>query len=315
MLETNPSAKIMSSDPNLTTTEALFTTVESADPMDDLSSLVALAPLTIALNACCIVSGLTIVIMRRHAFVILLILGPLVPGLITSSAIAHITSGYDSIRNILLSCAAGVLVSSGMWLLFYFLPWLGSACFLSLVLMSLCIMIESVSGVDLGLVGIIVPIFSGVIMVLVVYSVAKVPVFRSRGFLWPESGLWTLHLVTTCSCAALGIVTSVLFFIRTDRENLMSLVHWKMSRSSLHADPSVASIGLSAWLATTAVIACTRFSWFDKGVSWLWSKIRRKKAEEKQNLAKNAAPTEFGVPEEDAKSFAALSLHSFSTTL
>ena len=274
--------------------------LNTSSASDFLGSLDAFSIIGITCNAFCFVAAVAILVLRRHAFQMLLIIGPFVPGLVTVSSVAELSSSLGSFKTGLLSLSAGVLVSVVMWVAFYFIPSMGPCCFFSLLLMSFVILIECAADLSLGLIAIIVPVFFALLLVLVVYSVARVPMIRGKEFTWPDSaGVALLHTTIACFAAGFGFVTSLMFFIDPDHTNLMSIMQRKLNHDST-ADPNKSSTGLACWIGASVIIGVTRTESFDRVIVWIWQRVKRcrRKSDDSKTLLSDSA-TEFGAQVED----------------
>jgi hypothetical protein len=173
------------SSPNPTgtvATESSFTPTPGAAVVFTLSFLTELSILSICINALCFVTGISILFVRKHSYQMMVVLGPLVPGLLSAAAVAEIVSSSGVLKTTVLMILAGLGVTTSMWISFYFLPCVGAATFLSFLLLTMCLVLEAAIGVDAGVLALVVPIFCSIVAVLVVYSVSRIPVIRNKDF-------------------------------------------------------------------------------------------------------------------------------------
>jgi hypothetical protein len=277
---------------------ALFDPVES----EFVSSLSSFDIITITCNAFCFVTAVAVLVLRKHALQMLLIMGTFIPGLITVSSTGYMLRNLGYFKSSIIAFSSGILVSVAMWISFYFLPCTGPACFLSFMLLSLAVLIECSTGLNLGLIALLVPIFFALLLVLIVYNISRVPMIRSKDFTWPDSlGVAALHVLISCTSVGFGLVSSGMFFIDPIHTNLMSLIQQKLNAAST-VDTNKSSVGLAAWLGTSFITALTRTEAFDRICVWLWRKLRwcgMKKAEDSAKLLDSSTATEFGIRGDD----------------
>ena len=251
----------------------------------------------------------------------MLVLGPLVPGLLSTAAVAEIVSSAGALKATVLMILAGLGVTTSMWISFYFLPCVGTATFLSFLLLSVCLVLEAATGLDAGVLALVVPIFSSIVTVLIVYSLSRIPVIRNKDFEWTDSmSVHFLHIFTTCLAASYGVVTSLMFFIDSTRTSLMSLSHAVLESYDL-VDSNKAALGVGVWTGAFFLFLSSRSSRFDTSMRWLWSKIRRRTTQaDTVSLIhdRDSKPdaTEFGLKlgdETDRKTISTLSINSYSS--
>lgn len=282
---------------------------------DHRISLLGLDAISIAINAVCFICGVCILVDRKHAFLLLMIFGPFVPGLLTSSAVGGLTLDGGLVKSTILSVVSGLGICFTMWLSFYFLPCVAASTFLSFLSISVCLLLVSAMSLGSGLLALVVPTFGSILAVLVVYSLAKVPVLRSKDFQWTDStGVRGLHLLITTLACSYGIVTSLMYFTDSRRISLMSLCH-AMFEATVTENGNEGAIGLGVWLGTWIGVIITRTSTFDFCARWIWSKIKKPKDPESLSLVANADnkldATEFGLKQEDDMSLRSLTTVSF----
>ncbi len=319
---------------SLTTTESFTTTDTSSITSQPFSSeegiLIALNQFTtvsIGCNAVCFVTGMSILMVRKHAFQMLLIMAPVVPGLIAIQAMAVASESLGLFRSTLISLLVGTILVVMMWIIFYFVPCMGPSCFLALLLMSSVLVLEVASEMHLGIVAVIIPVFVSVLLVLVVYSFGKIPIVRTKDFNYTGSPVvGALHTFISALAAGYGLTTSLMYFIDPSHVNLMSLSHLQLTPPTAQRAEfsNKASVGLIAWFISSVFVGITRARWFIFGVRWLWSKIRRPKTPQCDTLGliENASVyrpsvTEFGLPADETdtvKSFAKASTVSLTST-
>ena len=312
-------------DSNITSTSTIsplsdLSTTSSTDytPLpstDDLAVLLSFDAIMIAINAFCFVCGVCILVDRKHAFQLLMIFGPFVPGLLTSAAVRALTTGNGLVKSVILSVVSGLGICITMWLSFYFLPCVAASTFLSFISISICLLLANAMSVNFGLFVLVVPTFCSILAVLVVYSLAKVPVLRSKDFQWTDStAVRGLHLIITTLGSSYGIVTSLMYFTDSRRTSLMSLCH-EMLEATQTTNSNEAAIGLGIWIGTWIGVIITRTRMFDSCAKWIWSKIKKPEDPESLSLVANANSTpdatEFGLKQADETSLPALTTVSF----
>lgn len=287
---------------SFTSTETLSQTVTSLGATLTAFSFSDFTAITVACNAVCFVTGVSILMIRRYALQMLLLMGPAVPGLITMEAVYFAAESLGIFKATFAGIVTGVVQTILMWIIFFFVPFMGPSFFLSLLLMSSAFVLDVATLTHSSILEIIVPVFFAVLLVLVVYSIGKIPIVRSKEFRYPDSGsVKVLHVFLTCFAVGFALTTSLMFFIDGDRLNLMQLSHQQLTEGiSVTADFSKkASIGLTSWLASSLIVGFTRSKWFALATGWLWSRIRNRKGRSQDTLGliDNAALTEPSVTE------------------
>ena len=162
----------------------------------------------------------------------------------------------------------------------YFLPFSAPATGLAFVFLCWCTSFECIISIQLNPWYGSAPIAAGILLgigmrfrsttpiLLGMYMLAGVPLFRGVFFYWPRSQLlhW-YHKLVTCSIGSFLLVTGTMYFVHPNHVNLMSLARTAMARTS--CDSQAALISLLSWLGVFALLVFRHTDTWDT----MWSKL------------------------------------------
>ena len=154
---------------------------------------------------------------------------------------------------------------------FWMIPVSGLACFSGLLLICASLLLECAIGVNLNLFIGVIPFFGGAFIALLVYSAAGVPLVRGTLFYWPASKpLKVFHVIVTCFASSFSILSSCMYFIRPQHENLMSLILSKLNGPRF---PDLCLLGFAIWMFLWILSMATRTSRFDRLVAYITQRV------------------------------------------
>lgn len=259
---------------------------------------------TITVNILVIVSGLLLLVLRKHSWRLWRELAPTVPGLFGCIAIHSRLDATSTVRAWIIACGSGLVIGVLGWGLFYIVPCMGPSCILSMLLLCIGVLSECSVGYGYSIFLESLPIFAGFVLTLIIYGFARVRFLRRGPFEWPESVcLNSFHIFLTCLSASFCVISPMMYFASSDHSNLLSIVESAIGANIHACDSDSASIGLAAWLAAFFLSVFTRTPWFDKMILWIPKCVgirlpRRSAQSQRRGLIRNQAtapPTEFGI--------------------
>jgi hypothetical protein len=260
----------------------------------------------IGLFAYALLLGIMILLVRKHSKIILFIAATTIPGIIVGFLMYTRTYDKSFIGMIIYTAGFAVIIPVIFGCIFWFLPFSASATVLAILLLAILVFSECSTGVSVSVFYLLIPIFVGVLIACTVYSISNVPLIRGKGFrLSPTKSVKVLEVIVTCLAASFLLISGCMYFIRSDHQNLISILNKKLDiASSETCQTTVSIIGLSAWMGSFLLTLITRTPLFDRMVRGLWIRIRRnrKVGRDRAPLINDAttgdgqAATEFGIP-------------------
>ena len=208
----------------------------------------------------------------------------------------------SSIVNMLIfAIGLGIVIPVAFGSLFWFVPFSGPACILAVLLLAACVYGECALEANLDVLYSFIPILAGIMIALLVYSAAGVPLVRGKFFPMPESrALNILDIGVTCVASAFLLVAGFMYFVRPLHDNLISLANSKLGLVNGTCDKEASTIGIATWMGSFVLFVFTRSATFDSLAFAVWKRMRRAKKipTESTRLVDNAGtdPIEFGLP-------------------